>query len=225
MTADPIPLRPRRRGNLADAVADHIRVGILNGTMKPGTRVDQDAIAEELGVSRLPVREALITLDQEGLIENIPRRGAYVQRLEREDIIDHYQLFGQVAGLSAARAVVRLDEAGLARLIAIYEAIGATQDRAEQERLNFEFHRTINKACGSKRIDSMLRLLTRSLPMPYFEFVPEWLDEAQRQHKEIVDAFQRRDPMAAQRAMELHLNASARNAVDVLEHMNFFEEQ
>jgi DNA-binding FadR family transcriptional regulator len=61
--------------------------------------------------------------------------------------------------------------------------------------------------------------------MPYFEFVPEWLEEAQRQHKEIVDAFRRRDPMAAQRAMELHLNASARHAVDVLEHMNFFEEQ
>ena len=111
------------------------------------------------------------------------------------------------------------------QLVAIYDAIGATQDRAEQERLNFEFHRTINKACGSKRIDSMLRLLTRSLPMPYFEFVPEWLDEAQRQHREIVDAFQRRDPMSAQRAMELHLNASARHAVDVLEHMNFFEEQ
>ena len=224
MTSVTVPPRPHRRRNLSDAVADHIREGILAGRLRPGARIDQDAIAEELGVSRLPVREALITLDQEGLIENIPRRGAYVQRLERDDILDHYQLFGQVAGLSAARAVARLDDEGLRRLVLLHETLGATKDLVEQERLNFEFHRTINKACGSKRIDSMLRLLTRSLPMPYFEFVPEWLDDAQRQHQDIVDAFQRRDPMAAQRAMEQHLNASARHAVDVLERMGFFEE-
>ena len=93
---------PRRR-NLAEDVAEHIRQEILAGRFRPGDRIDQDAIAVQLGVSRLPVREALIALDQEGLIESIPRRGAYVQRLEREDIADHYQLFGQAAGLAAYR--------------------------------------------------------------------------------------------------------------------------
>lgn len=222
MSAEPALARVPRRRNLAEDVADHIRQEILAGRMRPGDRIDQDAIATQLGVSRLPVREALISLDQEGLIESIPRRGAYVTRLEREDIADHYQLFGQVAGLAAARAVTRLDEAGLEELIALHASMHDTDDLATQQRLNHEFHRLINTAAASQRIAGMLRLLSRSLPMPYVDFPQEWLREADRQHQEIIDAFRRRDTLAAQRAMEQHISASGRHAIDVLDSMGFF---
>lgn len=214
---------PRRR-NLAEDVADHIRDGILTGQLRPGTRIDQDAIAEQLGVSRLPVREALIALDQEGLIRTIPRRGSYVQQLHRDDIADHYQLFGSVAGLAAARAVTRIDDAQLAELEAVNAEMAKTADPQELERLNFEFHRIVNQAADSRRISSVLRLLTRSLPSHYFEFVPEWPEQAQDQHAEIIEAFRRRDADAAQRAMERHLNASAQHAIAALERMDFFED-
>ena len=222
MSAEPVLARVPRRRNLAEDVATHIRQEILAGRMRPGDRIDQDAIATQLGVSRLPVREALISLDQEGLIESIPRRGAYVARLEREDIADHYQLFGQVAGLAAARAVTRLDDAGLAELIALHESMHATEDLETQQRLNHEFHRLINTAAASQRISGMLRLLSRSLPMPYVDFPQEWLREADKQHQEIIDAFRRRDTLAAQRAMEQHISASGRHAIDVLDAMGFF---
>lgn len=222
VSAEPVLARVPRRRNLAEDVAAHIREEILAGRMRPGDRIDQDAIATQLGVSRLPVREALISLDQEGLIESIPRRGAYVTRLEREDIADHYQLFGQVAGLAAARAVTRLDDAGLAELIALHESMHATEDLETQQRLNHEFHRLINTAAASQRISGMLRLLSRSLPMPYVDFPQEWLREADKQHQEIIDAFRRRDTLAAQRAMEQHISASGRHAIDVLDAMGFF---
>jgi DNA-binding GntR family transcriptional regulator len=222
VSAEPVLARVPRRRNLAEDVATHIRQEILAGRMRPGDRIDQDAIATQLGVSRLPVREALISLDQEGLIESIPRRGAYVARLEREDIADHYQLFGQVAGLAAARAVTRLDDAGLAELIALHESMHATEDLETQQRLNHEFHRLINTAAASQRISGMLRLLSRSLPMPYVDFPQEWLREADKQHQEIIDAFRRRDTLAAQRAMEQHISASGRHAIDVLDAMGFF---
>lgn len=225
VSAEPVLARVPRRRNLAEDVADHIRQEILAGRMRPGERIDQDAIATQLGVSRLPVREAIISLDQEGLIESIPRRGAYVTRLEREDIADHYQLFGQVAGLAAARAVTRLDDAGLAELIALHESMHATEDLETQQRLNHEFHRLINTAAASQRIAGMLRLLSRSLPMPYVDFPQEWLREADRQHQEIIDAFRRRDTLAAQRAMEQHISASGRHAIDVLDAMGFFAAQ
>lgn len=225
MSAEPVLARVPRRRNLAEDVADHIRQEILAGRMRPGDRIDQDAIATQLGVSRLPVREAIISLDQEGLIESIPRRGAYVTRLEREDIADHYQLFGQVAGLAAARAVTRLDDAGLAELIALHESMHATEDLETQQRLNHEFHRRINTAAASQRISGMLRLLSRSLPMPYVDFPQEWLREADRQHQEIIDAFRRRDTLAAQRSMEQHISASGRHAIDVLDAMGFFAAQ
>lgn len=221
MSVAPISPLPRRR-NLADDVADHIRGEILAGRLKPGDRIDQDAVAAQLGVSRLPVREALIALDQEGLIDTIPRRGSYVQRLDREDIVDHYQLFGQVAGLAAARAVARVSDEDIDKLTALHEAMNKTTNLSEQEQINHEFHRLINNAAGSKRITSMVKLLSRSLPMPYLEFPPEWLREANRQHEDILDAFRRRDTLAAQRAMEQHINASARHALEVLEGLGFF---
>jgi DNA-binding GntR family transcriptional regulator len=225
VTAEPIDIRPRRRRNLAEDVAAHIRDGILAGRLKPGQRIDQDAIAEELGVSRLPVREALIALDQEGLVQTIPRKGSYVSRVDRDDIADHYQVFGQVAGLAAARAVSRLDDEGLERLVALHEGMTRADNLQEQQRLNHEFHRTINRAAGSQRMSAMLQLLSRSLPMPYADFPPEWLDEANRQHRDILEAVKRRDTLATQRAMEQHINASARHAIEVLERLDFFEDE
>jgi DNA-binding GntR family transcriptional regulator len=70
---------------------------------------------------------------------------------------------------------------------------------------------------------SVLLLLARSLPMPYADFPAEWLDEANHQHRDIIDAFARRDTLAAQRAMEQHINASARHAIEVLERLDFFD--
>ncbi len=215
---------PRRR-NLSEDVAEYIREGIMSGALRPGTRIDQDAIAADLGVSRLPVREALISLDKEGLINTIPRRGAFVARMEREDVLDHYQLFGQVAGLAAARAAARLSEADIERLADVHSRMHATGSRDEQRKLNDEFHRVINKAAGSARITSMVGLLARSLPMPYVDFPDSWLDEADRQHQEIIEALRRRDTLAAQRAMEQHINLSGRHAVNVLEGMGFFDSE
>ena len=223
--AEPAPVGSRRRHNLADEVATHIRTAILAGRLRSGERIDQDAIADELGVSRLPVREALIALDKEGLVNTIPRKGSYVARIDREDIADHYEIFGQVAGLAAARAVARLDDAGLAALQELDAAMRRSDNLVEQQRLNHEFHRQIHRAAGSQRLASVLQLLSRSLPMPYADFPAEWLDEANHQHRDIVDAFRRRDAVAAQRAMDYHITASARHAIEVLERLDFFEDE
>jgi len=217
--------RPKRRANLAEEVATHLRKEILSGRLRPGVRIDQDGVADELGVSRLPVREALISLDREGLVQTIPRKGTYVSRVDRSDIMDHYLIFGQVAGLAAARAVSRLDDDELANLVDLHDRMLAAASLSEQQQLNHEFHRSINYAAGSQRMTSMLQLLSRSLPMPYQDFPAEWLDEANRQHREIVEAFKDRDTLAAQRAMEQHINASARHAIEVLERLDFFEDE
>ena len=88
--------------SLKDTAAAYLREQILTGQLTPGTKVDQDEISVALGMSRLPVREALIELAQESLIDAVPRRGAFVARLERADIIDHYRIFGLIAGLAGA---------------------------------------------------------------------------------------------------------------------------
>lgn len=214
--------RPPRRSNLAEEVCDHLRDAILTGRLRPGERIDQDAIAAELGMSRLPVREALIALDGEGLVRTVPRRGSYVERLTPGDITDHYQIFGHMAGLAASRAAARATDDDRARLRELQRQLRATTDPQQLERLNFEFHRVINAAGGSRRLNSLIRLLSRSLPTHFYEFVPDWHDQAHEQHDEIVAAIVARDPAAAQQAMERHLLAGARHAVQALRRQGFF---
>jgi DNA-binding GntR family transcriptional regulator len=221
--ARPDPQHRLRRRNLAEDVADHIREEILTGRLKPGTRLDQDAVAADLGVSRLPVREAVIALHQEGLLRTAPRRGAWVQPLHPDDVADHYEIFGHVAGLAAAKAAARLTDDDLVELRRLHEAMQNSTDSEEHGRLNFEFHRVVNAAGSSRRLASVLRLLTRSLPVHYYEFVPGWHKAAIAQHEEILGALEARDAEAAQRAMERHLRHSAERAVEELGKQGLFD--
>ena len=84
------PRARRSRPTLKDEAAQYVRDRILTGVRKPGMKIDQDAVADDLGARRLPVREALIALEAEGLVETIARRGLYVAALSPSDIRDHY---------------------------------------------------------------------------------------------------------------------------------------
>ncbi len=219
----PTSQRPRRRRNLAEEVADHIRDAILSGAMKPGERIDQDQVSDELGISRLPVREALIALHGEGLVRTLPRRGTYVERLTPNDIADHYQLFGHMAGLAASRAAARATDEQVAQMRALHDEMADVTDPNELERLNHELHRVINIAGGSRRLNNLIDLLARSLPQHFYGMNPEWAGEAQEHHSDIIDAIAARDPSSAQRAMEGHMLTSARYAVDALRKQGFFD--
>ena len=171
-----LPQRPGtvNHPSLKDTAAAYLREQILTGQLPPGTKIDQDEISEALGISRLPVREALIELAQESLIDAVPRRGAFVARLERADVIDHYRIFGLIAGLAGSRAATALSDEQLAHLRRIHESFVAATDPEDKAHWNHEFHRIINRAGGSRRLVSVLGLLSRSLPVRYFEFVPNW---------------------------------------------------
>ena len=96
---------------------------VFDGEYKPGDRVRQDEIAAELGVSRIPVREAIIALDREGWVTVEPHRGAFVRGIDADYVRDHYELYGLVFGLLAARVAERADDAGLERLLADAAAV------------------------------------------------------------------------------------------------------
>lgn len=213
---------PLGRRNLKEEVAARLRELIFSGQLKPGSKIDQDELAERLGVSKLPVREALITLESEALVRNVPRRGAFVAPLDRQDVMDHYTIFGMVAGLAAARATTALTEADLDHLGDLAERMERSSSPAEQEELNFRFHRLINRAGGSQRLRSVLLLLGASLPTRFFLFHPGWGDVAHRDHRRILEAFRRRDAEAARREMERHLRDSAEYAVGILEQRGFW---
>ena len=98
------------RRSSGDLVAVHIRSMIFNGELRQGDRMRQDEIAQRLGVSRIPVREAIIALDREGWLTITPHRGAFVHGLDEDALRDHYELLGLVYGLAARRATERASD-------------------------------------------------------------------------------------------------------------------
>ena len=219
-----LPPRPvTSHPSLKESAADYLREQILTGRLTPGTKIDQDEISDALGISRLPVREALIELANEGLVDAVPRRGAFVASLERADIVDHYRIFGLVAGLAASRAATSLTAAELVELRAVHESFAAATDADAQASWNHEFHRRINRAGGSRRLVSVLALLSRSLPVRYFEFVPGWAEASARHHERILAALEQRDAHEAQRVMEHHVTESGELAVGILQEMGYWD--
>lgn len=215
----------QRAPSLKELAAAEIRQRIFSGALRPGSKVDQDSIAADLGMSKLPIREALITLDSEGLVRNITRRGAFVASLTRDDIRDHYHIFGTVVGIAAERAAANMGEGELQRLAELATAMESSDSPAEQEQLNHEFHRAINLAGQSRRLTSVLSLLGKALPSGFYEFHTEWATTANADHREILAALQRRDAEEAGRSMSRHLQRSAEHAVRSLEQTGFWDDE
>ncbi|MFT4124953.1 MAG: GntR family transcriptional regulator [Gordonia sp. (in: high G+C Gram-positive bacteria)] len=208
---------------LKQAAAAELRRRIFGGELRPGAKIDQDAIAEWLGISKLPVREALIALASEGIVENIPRRGAFVAHLSREDIIDHYWMLGVISGIAAERAAVRLDDAALERMADLARRMEEGDPDVTADDLNVRFHRVINVAAGSRRLISQLRLLSNSIPGGFYHEHPEVTEWALRDHREILGALAARSGGIARTLVEGHFLRGGHQAVTQLERQGFWD--
>jgi DNA-binding GntR family transcriptional regulator len=218
-----LPFEGRRlRQNLKNDVSDHLRHLIFSGELKPATKVNQDTVAADLGVSKLPVREALIALESEGLVESVPRRGVFVARLSSEDIIDHYRIYAAVLALVAGEAASRFSSADVAELQLLHERMKSETDDGERERLNYHFHRKINISGGSRRLLAAVALLSRTMPSNFYEFATGWGVIATDQHEQVLNAIAVGDSNAAAEAMRHHIEAGGEHAVERLKSIGFW---
>jgi DNA-binding GntR family transcriptional regulator len=156
----------------AALVADHIRRAIVEGRLRPGDKIGQDAVAQELGMSRIPVREALIQMERDGLVQNKPNVGAFVAEFDEELVLDHFDVLASVQALAAERVARRGDRGIARRLREISDSVQREDDPKAVNDLALEFHRIVNLASGSPRLQSVLRSLSRVLPVDIFTYVP-----------------------------------------------------
>lgn len=174
-SADPLaaPMAERRLGllhaPLRDKVAEEIRAAILSGHFKPGDRLVEDRLAEEFGVSRNPIREAIRTLASEGLIEVTARRGAVVASLSSQELEELLEVRATLEGANARLAARRRDPAVLGQLEAILargtEAIAAGRV-ADLPGLNGAFHAGLAQAGHNRLLADLMRTLRdRSAPV------------------------------------------------------------
>jgi DNA-binding GntR family transcriptional regulator len=191
-----------------DLVLRHLRESVITGEFKRGEFLRLDRLASELGVSVTPVREALMQLRAEGLVEWQPRRGFQAVPLDRRDLDDVYRVQAFLAGELAARAVRELSDRDIEHLQQLQhelETAHAASDFPRVEDLNHRFHRAINQASDSPRLTWMLRTTTQFAPRLFFARIPGWSASSASDHRAVLEALSQRDPEAAAVAMSTHV--------------------
>jgi DNA-binding GntR family transcriptional regulator len=177
-----------------DQAALYIRRLIFDGDLRPGTRVPQDEIAHTLGVSRIPVREALIALEREGWVTIELYRGAFINALDADTVRDHYELYGLVFGLAARRALARSVSTDLLdRLEDLADALQGTTAAGEVTQLTVRFHRTVADAARSSRIKVVIRAMSALVPGDFFSLVPDAIDIERQGLQAIAQAMREGD--------------------------------
>lgn len=196
-TVAPAPEMIRRSSGEQAAV--YIRRLIFDGHLRPGVRVPQEQIARTLGISRIPIREALIALEREGWVTIELHRGAFVNALDAPAVSDTYDLFGLVYGFAVGRAMARGMDGATERLVTIERAVASIDDPDEIGRLVIEFHATIVDAARSPRVKVVLRAMSGLIPGNFFALVPGAIELERKGLNAIVRAVTRGD---AERAAE-----------------------
>lgn len=191
---------------LRDEIAQELRERILTGAMDRGMRLDLDKLAADFSVSRTPVREALLLLARDGLVEFNPRQSGVVIGITPADIRDIYLVFGAVQGLAAAAAAASRDDLLVERLVALAAEVeaGSSAGPEQMDRYNAAFHRGINTACGSRVLRRQIRQLDALIPRRYFARFPDQYLSGMAEHWELVDAIRAGDCETARRIAETH---------------------
>ncbi|MCD2197638.1 GntR family transcriptional regulator [Actinomycetospora endophytica] len=211
--------RGNHRTPLPEEVATYVRERIISGEVRPGDFLRLEPIAEAMGISNTPVREGLLTLQSEGFVELVPRRGFMAAAFTEQDLRDLFWTQAQLASELAARAAKRITPEQLERLDAVLAEHEAAVDNDDAERmaaLGHAFHREINLAADSRRLTFLLAAAVKHLPNRFYASIEGQVEGARQDHPKIVEALHRRDVRKVRSLMNQHILAGADRLVDEL---------
>lgn len=208
------------RKTAVDLVVDELRSRILSGKLAPGSALRQEALAEELGVSRIPLREAMRILSSEGLVDVYPHKGAYVSMLSKDEVQEFFDLRLRLEPWLFHEAAMRISMAELdraERLINEMDAAGAE----EWGSLNREFHELLYAAAERPAAISIVRALHEKSER-YFRFqvvnVPI-RQQAHQEHLALIELCRHRQADKAQAALERHIADAAEQILAIVERL------
>lgn len=196
---------------LREVVAEEIRKMILRGDLATGERLLEDKVAEQLGVSRNPVREAIRSLEATGLVEVIPRRGTYVSRVDAEDIRKLLAVRGLLEGYAAAEAAAQAATPelvdALTRCIDQGKAASTTGNHVRAAEVHRDFHVLVERAADNPYIEQVVQPLRQRTEMVFSLLHEERGHLTWHEHERVRDAIAAGDPDAAMSAVRDHLDA------------------
>jgi len=198
------------RTALYEEVAERLRARIYAHELAPGDWIDEQAIADGLGISRTPMREALKVLAAEGLVRLEPRRGCYVAELAERDLDEIFPVMALLEGRAAWEAAAKLTDADLARLDALHQPLeqyAAANDADRFFEANQAFHSALQEIAGNRWLKQMIEDARKVIKLTRRDSLrlEGRLKQSLAEHRLILQALHRRDPDAAARAMHDHL--------------------
>lgn len=195
---------------LYQEVAERLRQRIFAHELTPGTWVDEQKLAEQYGISRTPLREALKVLASEGLVELKPRRGCYVTEVSHQDIDDIFPLMALLEGRCAADAINRATKTDIVALKAIHERLETAAKEGGIEAFfeaNQAFHRQIQELANNRWMLSVIQDLRKVLKRSRMHSLSleGRLQQSLEEHRSIMAAFEAGDAARAEKVMHDHL--------------------
>lgn len=202
--------------SLTSIIFEKIREDVLNGRYEPGEKIVEAKLAEELGVSRTPVREALKQLELDGLVENIPNRGVIVKGISDQDIDDIYTIRMAIEGIAAKWSVERMDQSELQNLQDIYELMEFYTFKKDVDKifeLNTRFHETIYQATKSRYLEHVLKDFQIFIKSSRNESLKSEgrMEQSLEEHRKIVEAFANKNVEDAVEQIVNHVDNSRKN--------------
>ncbi|MBQ8588893.1 MAG: GntR family transcriptional regulator [Firmicutes bacterium] len=209
----PIP----NSGNLSNSLFHQLRTDILQGKLKPGEKLTEQRICQEYVVSRTPVREAFQKLENDGLIETIPNRGAFVVGVSDRDIADMYELRKAYEELAVRWAIERITDEEFEQLKEAYEFMEFYTMKKDIEKMlniNMHFHQLIYNAAHNRMLLHTLTNFQVYTKQRRGEktYADNYLEEVLAEHREIFQAFVTKDPNAGSAAITKHLDNAKKRA-------------
>ncbi len=194
---------------LADQAYEAIKTAIIRLDLAPGDAIVEDDLAEQIGISKTPVRQALARLELEGLVVRIPYKATYVAELDPADAADILELRSVLEGLAARSAAITVDDATLGaaeEILDAYDLAVADHDLVTAGELGERFHRTVIGASANRHVAAMLETL--NLQLERLRAVSghhhDRAERSSREHRAILEALRARDAEAVDQAFRNH---------------------
>jgi DNA-binding GntR family transcriptional regulator len=213
------------RKKTSEAVADHILGLLFDGTLRTGDRIDIDGIAATLGVSRVPVREGLMSLERDGLVRMPHYRGAFVAGFDADTVFEAFELYAMLSALTNRRAAAKADPAVLESLAKLDDALQRCEAVDEFEGLAREFRRVVNVSAAGNHLRALLRTFGGLVPAAARFAIEDALPAERDALRAEYEALRAGDPDAAAQAALDHIDLTAANAVAALKRKGVFSQE
>ncbi len=207
----------QRKSTTANVVADALRNAILDGSLKSSQPLRQDELASQFGVSKIPVREALVQLQSEGLVSFQPSRGAAVSSLSSAEVEEIYAMRIALETLVLRKAIPNLTEADILKADHLLTLIDTEEKPMDWGKQNWAFHDTLYLPANMPMLMNTLRILSVNVARYFVIYqAMSYRKVSQEQHRDILDACRVGDIDSACFYLENHLRSAAKNMVAFL---------